>query len=91
MEAPAISVADLRVRRGSRLVLPGVVWRSPAEPSRAPRPERVGQDDADAVDRRRQVVEAGAVRVLDLPPGRTAAAAARVRLRDTRGPPCTAT
>ena len=24
MEAPAISVADLRVRRGGRLVLPGV-------------------------------------------------------------------
>ena len=70
MEAPAISVADLRVRRGGRLVLPGVsVAVAAGTVTGLLGPSGSGKTTLMRSIVGVQVVEAGAVRVLGLPAG----------------------
>ena len=70
MEAPAISVADLRVRRGGRLVLPGAsVAVAAGTVTGLLGPSGSGKTTLMRSIVGVQVVEAGAVRVLDLPAG----------------------
>ena len=71
MEAPAISVADLRVRRGGRLVLPGVsVAVAAGTVTGLLGPSGSGKTTLMRSIVGVQVVEAGAVRVLTSLPGR---------------------
>ena len=70
MDAPAISVTDLRVRRGGRLVLPGVsVAVAAGSVTGLLGPSGSGKTTLMRSIVGVQVVEAGAVRVLGLPAG----------------------
>ena len=70
MDAPAISVRDLRVRRGGRLVLPGVsVAVAAGSVTGLLGPSGSGKTTLMRSIVGVQVVEAGAVRVLGLPAG----------------------
>ena len=70
MDAPAISVTDLRVRRGGRLVLPGVsVAVAAGSVTGLLGPSGSGKTTLMRSIVGVQVVEAGAVRVLGLPGG----------------------